>query len=92
MRPRLHWRSTSVRDPGSRRPVALFIDEYNTEQPAKRARTGRWSSGCSARGVPLDGGGHQFHVALERPVADLAAALGAFADLPLTQAVTELDV
>jgi endo-1,4-beta-xylanase len=78
--------------PGTDRPVTLFINEFNTEQPAKRARYRDLVDRLLARGVPLDGVGHQFHVTLERPIDDLAAALDAFADLPLTQAVTELDV
>jgi endo-1,4-beta-xylanase len=42
--------------------------------------------------VPVDGVGHQFHVSLAMPVSALEQAIVAFEGLPLTQAVTELDV
>ena len=42
--------------------------------------------------MPVDGVGHQFHVSLAMPVSALEAAITAFEDLPVVQAVTELDV
>ncbi|WP_341720738.1 endo-1,4-beta-xylanase [Micromonospora sp. FIMYZ51] len=77
---------------GSDRPVTLFINDYNTEQSGKQARYLALVQRLLARGVPVDGVGHQFHVSLATPVSALEAALEAFADLPVTQAVTELDV
>ncbi len=73
-------------------PVTLFINDYNTEQSGKQARYRALVERLLARGVPIDGVGHQFHVSLAMPVSALNGALNAFADLPLTQAVTELDV
>ncbi|MFC3499498.1 endo-1,4-beta-xylanase [Micromonospora krabiensis] len=73
-------------------PVALFINDYNTEQSGKQARYRALVERLLARGVPVDGVGHQFHVSLATPVDSLNTALEAFADLPVTQAVTELDV
>ena len=72
-------------------PVTLFINDYNTEQAGKQG--GTRARGAAAR--PRRAGrrvGHQFHVSLSTPVATLEEALAAFADLPVTQAVTELDV
>nr|BFF20436.1 hypothetical protein GCM10025730_39570 [Promicromonospora thailandica] len=78
--------------PGSARPVTLFINDYNTEQGGKQDRYRALVERLLERGVPVDGVGHQFHVSLAMPVNALEGALERFADLPVTQAVTELDV
>lgn len=77
---------------GTARPVTLFINDYNTEQGGKQDRYLALVERLLARGVPVDGVGHQFHVSLAMPVSALEGALARFADLPVTQAVTELDV
>ncbi|MGJ7440937.1 endo-1,4-beta-xylanase [Aquipuribacter sp. MA13-6] len=77
---------------GSDRPVTLFINDYNTEQSGKQDRYRALVERLLARDVPIDGVGHQFHVSLAMPVANLEAALARFSDLPLQQVVTELDV
>jgi endo-1,4-beta-xylanase len=74
------------------RPVTLFINDYNTEQGGKQDRYLALVERLLARGVPVDGVGHQFHVSLAMPVSALEGAIERFADLPVTQAVTELDV
>jgi endo-1,4-beta-xylanase len=73
-------------------PVTLFINDYNTEQDGKRARYKALVERLIARSVPIDGVGHQFHASLATPVDSFDGALSAFADLPVVQAVTELDV
>ncbi|GAA3028393.1 endo-1,4-beta-xylanase [Microbacterium dextranolyticum] len=78
--------------PGVHRPVKLFINDYNTEYASKRARYLALVDRLLARGVPVDGVGHQFHVGLTTPVDAMAQAIDAFASRPVTQAVTELDV
>ncbi len=77
---------------GSDRPVTLFINDYNTEQDGKQNRYAALVDRLLERGIPLDGVGHQFHVSLALPVSALAAALARFEDLPVVQAITELDV
>ncbi len=77
---------------GADRPVTLFINDYNTEQDGKQDRYRALIERLLERGVPVDGVGHQFHVSLAMPVSALEQALVAFEDLPVTQAVTELDV
>jgi len=77
---------------GAERPVTLFINDYNTEQGGKQERYRALVERLLARGVPVDGVGHQFHVSLAMPVSALEQAIVAFEDLPVTQAVTELDV
>lgn len=82
--------------PGTTRPIRLFINEYNTEngtgEGTKTARYHALVERLLARGVPVDGVGHQFHVSLASNVANLAAAMDLFDDLPVVQAVTEMDV
>ena len=77
---------------GADRPVTLFINDYNTEQGGKQVRLHALVERLLARDVPVDGVGHQFHVSLAMPVSALEAAIVAFEDLPVVQAVTELDV
>lgn len=77
---------------GVEHPVTLFINDYNTEQTGKRARYKALVERLLARDVPIDGVGHQFHVALSTPASTLEDAIADFEDLPVTQAVTELDV
>ncbi|GEL95532.1 hypothetical protein CCO02nite_21900 [Cellulomonas composti] len=83
---------------GVEHPVTLFINDYNTEQTGKRARYKALVERLIARDVPIDGVGHQFHVALSTPVSSLDDAIADFEGIetasgrPLVQAVTELDV
>ncbi len=83
---------------GEEHPVTLFINDYNTEQTGKRARYKALVERLIARDVPIDGVGHQFHVALSTPVSTLGAAIDDFEGMKtadgrdLVQAVTELDV
>ncbi|AYF98192.1 endo-1,4-beta-xylanase [Protaetiibacter intestinalis] len=77
---------------GADHPVTLFINDYNTEQSGKQVRYHALVERLLARGVPVDGVGHQFHVSLSMPVSALEAAIEAFEDLPVRQAVTEFDV
>ncbi len=78
--------------PGADRPVALFINDYNTELTPKGTRMLALLERLLDREVPVDGIGHQMHVSLSFPVDDLGATLERFAPLGIKQAVTELDV
>jgi len=77
---------------GSDRPIKLFINDYNTEQSGKQDRYFALVQRMLDAGTPVDGVGHQFHVNLAMPTANLAGALERFSGLGLRQAVTELDV
>ena len=77
---------------GASRPIRLMINDYNTEQTGKQQRLHALVARLLARGIPVDGVGHQFHVNLQTPISSLAAAIDAFTDLPVTQDVSELDV
>ncbi|QOD42619.1 endo-1,4-beta-xylanase [Clavibacter zhangzhiyongii] len=74
--------------------VKLFINDYNTELPTKRADYLELISALVARGVPVDGVGHQAHVDFARPVQWLRDSIRAVEriDTRLLQAITELDV
>ncbi|MDN4610422.1 endo-1,4-beta-xylanase [Arthrobacter burdickii] len=74
--------------------AALFINEYNTEMPEKRADYLELIRALEARGVPIDGVGHQAHVDVARPVQWLEDSIKAVEalDPKLLQAITELDV
>ncbi|MEN0130642.1 MAG: endo-1,4-beta-xylanase, partial [Brevundimonas sp.] len=72
-------------------PVKLFINDYNTELPAKRQAMFDVLSGLLASGAPIDGVGHQFHVSLSQPVDQMRATLQKFSALDVLQDVSELD-
>ena len=74
--------------------AALFINDYNTEMPEKRADYLDLIRSLKARGVPIDGVGHQAHVDVARPVQWLEDSIKAVEalDPQLLQAITELDV
>ncbi|GAA4179520.1 endo-1,4-beta-xylanase [Gryllotalpicola koreensis] len=83
---------------GTDRPIALFYNDYNTEQSGKRDRVLELVNKLIAAGVPIDGIGHQFHVTMSTPLSTLKDAIDGFNGIttatghPLYQAVTELDV
>jgi endo-1,4-beta-xylanase len=71
----------------------LFINDYDTAEPRKRACLERVARELLARGVPLHGVGHQMHVDLDKPsAADVDETLARFAALGLENQVTELDL
>jgi len=72
----------------------LFINDYNTEMPTKRADYVELIGALQQRGVPIDGVGHQAHIDFSRPIEWLDASLDAVEalDPTLLQAITELDV
>ena len=74
--------------------TALFINDYNTEMPEKRADYLSLIRALKARGVPIDGVGHQAHIDVARPVQWLEDSIEAVEalDPSLLQAITELDV
>jgi endo-1,4-beta-xylanase len=82
-------RAARAADPDAK----LFINDYGTEDPAKFARLMTIVAGLQARGVPLDGVGHQLHVSTAWPMpANVDSALRGVASKGLVNHVTELDV
>lgn len=72
----------------------LFLNEYNTELSGKRARLISVIDDLVSRNIPLDGVGHQCHINIATPTADVLAAIDAvdnrFANLE--NHITELDI
>ena len=73
-------------------PVQLFLNDYNTEQPAKRQAMFDVVQRLLSRGVPITGVGHQLHLSMASAISQAQASIVKFAELGLLQAVTELDV
>ncbi len=76
----------------------LYINDFNTTIPAKRAFLLQLVTDLKARGIPVDGVGHQFHNNVDFPINDNPASqqqvidtINAFADLGLANQVTEFD-
>ncbi|HYN93965.1 MAG TPA: endo-1,4-beta-xylanase [Pilimelia sp.] len=86
---RTAFRAARAADPAAR----LFINDYNTNVPAKRDKLFNLVSALRAEGVPIDGVGHQMHVNIDWPsVAETEAMITKFVPLGVDQQVTEMDI
>jgi endo-1,4-beta-xylanase len=72
--------------------VALFINDYDTEESPKRARLLAIVRDLQRKGVPIDGVGHQLHLQYRASSKDVEAALRDVEALGLINHITELDV
>ncbi len=71
----------------------LFINDYNTNVPAKRDKLYALVAQLKGEGVPIDGVGHQMHINVSWPtIADTRAMLDKFVALGVEQQITEMDV
>lgn len=71
----------------------LYINEFNTTVPAKRAALQQVVQGLRNRTVPVDGVGHQMHNNIEWPsLDDIRQTLQLFAGMGLKNEITELDM
>jgi len=72
----------------------LFINDYSTELPDKRARLVQVTKDLQDRGIPIDGVGHQMHIQAATPVADVLAAIDDVDNqfMGLENHITELDI
>jgi len=71
----------------------LFYNDYETQSPRKVEMISRMVRSLKAKGVKIDGIGHQAHCSAGHPsVADFERAIDAYARLGVTQHVTELDI
>ncbi len=83
------FRAARAADP----TVQLFINEYSTEDSAKRGRLMTIVDTMLGRGVPIDGVGHQMHInTAYPPTANVDAALTAVEGRGLINHITELDI
>ncbi|HEX3043829.1 MAG TPA: endo-1,4-beta-xylanase [Bacillota bacterium] len=71
----------------------LFINDYSTDDPNKCELLYKLVKEMLAKGVPIDGVGHQCHINVESPsVAAISKSIKLFADMGLDNQITELDV
>ncbi len=71
----------------------LFINDYNTNVPAKRDHLFTLVQKLKAEGVPIDGVGHQMHINVSWPsTAETEAMIQKFIPLGVEQQITEMDV
>ncbi|WP_372662530.1 endo-1,4-beta-xylanase [Cohnella sp.] len=71
----------------------LFINDYNTNMPYKRQYLHDMIKRLKAKGVPVDGIGHQTHIGIQYPsVLELDQMIQAFTDLGIDQQITEMDM
>jgi endo-1,4-beta-xylanase len=83
------FRITREVDPDAK----LYINDFSTTDPAKRAALFNVVNGLLARGVPVDGVGHQMHVNIAQPsVEAIGATIELFAGLELDNQITEFDM
>ncbi|MGE5548968.1 MAG: endo-1,4-beta-xylanase, partial [Bacteroidota bacterium] len=75
------------------RDVKLYINDYQTDEPKKRDALYNLVREMLAKGVPIDGVGHQCHINIDGPpVTAIADSIKKFAGLGLDNQITELDV
>lgn len=71
----------------------LYINDYGTDNPAKRDRLYELVKDMLDQGVPIDGVGHQTHIDVYGPtVGSIVESMQKFAELGLDNLVTELDM
>lgn len=71
----------------------LFINDYNTHDPAKRDFLYNLVVELKGNGVPIDGVGHQTHINIQQPsLSSIAEPIEKFGEIGLDNQITELDV
>ena len=71
----------------------LFLNDFDTTNPAKRTFLLNLVRDLKARGVPIDGVGHQMHISIHYPsVEAIAETIHMFSSLGVDNQITELDV
>lgn len=71
----------------------LYLNDYDTTDPRKRAFLLELVKSLKSRGVPIDGVGHQMHINLNRPsTGEIAETIQMLSALGVDNQITELDV
>ena len=72
----------------------LYINDFSTTDPAKRAFLLSLVQNLKSRGIPVDGVGHQMHSNIETPTAtEIIDTINLFSAIPgIDNQITELDV
>ncbi len=83
------FRAAAKADPDA----LLFYNDYETQNAKKVAAIVAMVKDFKARGVKIDGVGHQMHSARTWPnVSDVSASIDAYAATGVTQHITEMDI
>lgn len=73
--------------------IKLYINDYGTDDVAKRDRLYKLVKEMLDKEVPIDGVGHQTHININwPPVSSIIESMEMFAELGLDNLVTELDM
>jgi endo-1,4-beta-xylanase len=73
--------------------IKLYITDYGTDEPARRDALYGIVKDLLAKGVPVDGVGHQTHIDIKNPpVKAIGDSIRLFAGLGLDNQITELDI
>lgn len=73
--------------------IKLFINDFNTHDPAKRDALAKLIKELKAKGVSITGVGHQTHInALYPPMNQIIDSIKLFAGMGLDNQITELDI
>lgn len=82
----------AAREAGGPR-IKLFMNDYGTDDPAKRDAMYKIVKDMLARGVPIDGIGHQSHISVTQPsIKSISDSIKLFGSLGLENQITELDI
>lgn len=73
--------------------AVLLINDYSTTEPRKRTCLYNLVRDLRAQGVPVDGVGHQMHINIASPSAEvIEETILMFAELGIEQHITEMDM
>ncbi len=72
--------------------VKLYINDYSTHDPAKRDALFNFCKEMIAKGVPIDGVGHQMHINIRTPINQISDSIKLFGSIGLDNIITELDM
>lgn len=71
----------------------LFINDYNTHESGKSQAMYNLVKRLKAKGIPIDGVGHQTHISIFYPtISEIESSIVKFADLGVETHITELDM
>ncbi|MDT7838601.1 endo-1,4-beta-xylanase [Aquabacterium sp. OR-4] len=83
------FEAASAADPNA----LLFYNDYETQNADKVKAVSRMVRQLKGRGIKIDGIGHQSHMTVTHPrLSEVEASLIAYAELGVTQQITELDI
>jgi endo-1,4-beta-xylanase len=70
----------------------LYVNEYGTQDPAKRDALFQLVKELRDKGVPVTGVGHQMHIKINTSIDQIVASIKLFGSAGLDNLITELDM